>query len=262
MRWNQAYQKGMEPIEFLKNLGGYIDRYHMLQWKDGGEYQDQPPHSSLYHWFADAVAEKYGEKGLAEFGEEGRMIHLFRMYIDEQNILYVRRHFRKAGMTDEEALSAYVETAKEQGGLGGEKLLREPARYHNKYPKGSSYRRYQKGKENKKRLTPDFHSEFILDRSGCFVSQWNILERNRNGLVISNPAYYRHSEDVQRQIMDTESFNYASANDALHKRLDIQPPKTLDTDLRRLVLKGWKRPSKRAYDYASDKGDGYSRSNS
>ena len=63
-------------------------------------------------------------------------------------------------------------------------------------------------------------------------------------------------------IMDTESFNYANANDVMHKMLDIKPPQRYDTDLRRQISSGWKSPSKKNYDYGSDKGDTYSRSSS
>ena len=67
--------------------------------------------------------------------------------------------------------------------------------------------------------------------------------------------------------MDTESFNYASKNDKVHQRLDIQPPGQFDSDLRRQISQEWKSPCKHAkalgdlknrYRYRSDKGDGYS----
>ncbi len=98
--------------------------------------------------------------------------------------------------------------------------------------------------------------------------------------MISDINYYRQKylkqgkeawEEAQRQIMDTESFNYASKNDKVHERLDIQPPKLFDTELRKQIAKEWKSPCKHAkalgdiknrYCYGSDKGDGYSVSNS
>ncbi len=107
-----------------------------------------------------------------------------------------------------------------------------------------------------------------------------MLEEDDHGRVISDINYYRQKylkqgkeawEEAQRQIMDTESFNYASKNDKVHERLDIQPPKLFDTELRKQIAKEWKSPCKHAkalgdiknrYCYGSDKGDGYSVSNS
>lgn len=279
-------------IDVIRGMGGYIDSHGMLQLKKGFLVGEKvPPHSQLFRKWADMVVYEYGDTGLLETSEreEGRMVHQFRMYIDRHNIAYIRKHFKEEGMTDEEALEAYVFAANERGGLNGRKLLREPARLHNKYPSGSDYWRYQRGWENKKRLTPDFHSEFIIDREGSFVSQWNVLETDEKGCVIGDIAYYRRRyidtgkytwEDFGRQIMDTESFNYASANDPVHKKLDIQPPGRLDTNLRRQIAREWKSPIKsigpikhikdlkklkelkNLYNYHSDKGDTYSESNS
>ena len=271
-----------DALELIHKMGGYIDENGMLQLKKGfcvGE--NVPPHGKFFRNIALSVEKSYGETGLGEPGDlNGRMIHQFRMYIDRHNLVYVRKNFKKEGMTDEEALAVYVQTSREYGGLGGKKMLREPARFHNKYPAGSSYRKYQKGHENKKRLTPDFHAEFIIDRNGGFVSQWNVLEEDGYGKIISDPGYYREKylkqgerawEEAQRQIMDTESFNYASKNDRIHQRLDIQPPGVFDADLRRQIAEEWKSPCRHAkalkelknlYCYGSDKGDAYSVSNS
>lgn len=264
--------------DLIHKMGGYIDENGMLQLGNGFCIGERiPPHGRILGKIAENVEKTYGETGLGGLGgEEGRMIHQFRMYIDRHNIAYIRKNFKKDGMTDEEALEAYVRAPLCQGGAGGMKMLREPARLHNKYPVGSSYRAYQKGHENKKRLTPDFHSEFIIDRSGNFVSQWNILETDDHGRVISDLDYYQKKylaqgkdawREAQRQIMDTESFNYASKNDKVHQRLDIQPPGLFDSNLRQQIKEEWRSPCKKAkslkelgnrYCYHSDKGDTYS----
>lgn len=275
-------EKSNDILDLIHKMGGYLDENGMLQLKNGFFAGEQvPPHGIIFQNLASYMEKTYGETGLDGLsGMEGRMIHQLRMYIDRHNIAYVRRKFKKEGMTDEQALAAYVWASAKCGGLGGVKLLREPARLHNKYPLGSSYRKYQKGHENKKRLTPDFHSEFIIDRNGAFVSQWNVLDEDENGRVISDIEYYRKKylaqgpkawEAAQRQIMDTESFNYASRNDRVHEKLDIKPPVLFDTELRKQIAKGWKSPCRHAkalgdiknrYCYGSDKGDGYSFSNS
>lgn len=285
----------IEESEFtlglIHKMGGYIDENNMLQLKEGFCIGEKiPPHGRIFQAIASNVEKVYSETGLCGLGgEKGRMIHQFRMYIDRHNIMYIRKNFKKEGMTDEEALKNYADAKSESGGLNGVKMLREPARFHNKYPAGLSYWKYQRGRENKKRLTPDFHSEFIIDREGNFVSQWNVLEEDAYGTIISDIEYYRRKysvpqrqivdereslcrrtmswEEVQRQIMDTESFNYASRNDSVHQRLDIQPPGKLDPDLRRQIAGEWKSPCKHAktlkdlknrYCYRSDKGDAYS----
>lgn len=269
-------------LDLIHKMGGFIDENGMLQLKNGFCIGERiPPHGRIFQEIAGNVDKAYGEIGLCELGgEKGRMIHQFRMYIDRHNITYIRKNFKKDGMTDEDALEAYVKAPSERGGLGGVKMLREPARFHNKYPAGSSYRIYQKGRENKKRLTPDFHSEFIIDRNQAFVSQWNVLEEDEYGMVISDIEYYRMKylahgenawEEAQRQIMDTESFNYASGNDKVHQRLDVKPPEIFDSELRKQIAREWKSPCKTAktlkdlknrYRYSSDKGDVYSVSNS
>ncbi len=89
----------------------------------------------------------------------GALIHQLRMYIDRQNIMYIRDFFKER----------YVFAAKPQG-MGGRKLKKSSARLHNKYLEGASYSLI-----NKKRLTPNFHSEFILNEEGTFVTQWDVL---------------------------------------------------------------------------------------
>lgn len=277
-----GYKESNYILDLIHKMGGYVDENGMLQLKKGFCVGEKlPPHGKFFRELASYMEKTYGDTGFGSLGHrEGRMLHQFRMYIDRHNLAYIRKNFKKGAMTDEDALEEYVHAPWEEGGLNGTKLLREPARLHNKYPCGSSYRKYQKGNENKKRLTPDFHSEFIIDRRGGFVSQWNVLEVDEHGKVISDIDYYQRKYqkqgeeawiEAQRQIMDTESFNYAPKNNKVHQRLDIEPPRLFDTDLRRQIAKEWKSPCKHAkalrdiknrYCYGSDKGDAYSVSNS
>lgn len=50
-----------------------------------------------------------------------KKIHQLRMYIDRQNIMYIRDFFKQEGDADEQALKRYVFAAKPQG-MGGRKL--------------------------------------------------------------------------------------------------------------------------------------------
>lgn len=259
----------------IKQMGGVLDSNGMLQLTGYGFAADLPPHGEFWGVYAEAVQKAYGDTGFPNT-EEGTKLHQFRMYIDRQNLTYVRNTYKKTGMTDADALRKYVKTELE------EKLYRGGARLHNKYPDGTTYKDYMGGHENKKRLTRDFHSEFIIDKQGNFVSQWNILESASDGTIISSYDYYKDKytaisdkawELAQREILDTESFNYASSNngkDEGHNLLDIDPPKQHDTDLRKTIGKSWTSPGKgnpvndrtqtdpTLYNTKSDKGDDYS----
>lgn len=263
----------------------WLDEHGMLQLEEGALGELRAPHDPFWQDLAREIQETYGYTGFPE-DEKGKKLHQLRMYIDRNHIFYIRKKFGKysdqvesAKRTDEEALRAYV-----QEELAGEKLLREPARFHNRYPKktGESYRTAVAGRENKKRLTPDFHGEFILDPQGWFVSQWNVLVTDEKGHIISDVSYYQKKQDfltsdgkqadwtwASAQIANTESFNYANRNDLMHARLDIWPPEQMDSELRMTARKQWLTPSKKkrlfgsgknVFDYSSDVGDDYSRS--
>ncbi len=142
------YEESEFTLKLIYKMGGYIDENNMLQLKKGFCIGEKiPPHGRVFKAIAANVEKAYGETGLCGLdGEKGRMIHQFRMYIDRHNITYIRKNFKKEGMTDEEALKTYADAKSELGGLNGEKMLREPARFHNKYPAGLSYWKYQRGR--------------------------------------------------------------------------------------------------------------------
>ncbi|WP_086348237.1 DUF3114 domain-containing protein [Candidatus Enterococcus clewellii] len=272
----------------LKHLGGEIDENGMLQLLGARSFDEcLAPHATFWRTVAKTVQLAYPFKELTN-----RSIHQLRMYIDRQNIQYIRTHFKKTDMTDEQALAAYVK-APAPFGLAGRRLEREPARYHNKLITGEAYQDRVKGNENKKR-TVYFHSEFILDRKGSFVSQWNVLKENSEaGGYHSDLQYYQQhfrnrAAYFEAQLMNGESFNYATRNDEIHKQLDIRPPGKLDPTLRKEVgrhglygtcdeivslkerkatgaSRKWITPEQKNeqtpelnYDYFSDKGDNYS----
>ena len=88
---------------------------------------------------------------------------------------------------------------------------------------------------NKKRLTPNFHSEFILNEEGTFVTQWDVLVEDWRGRLISNPAYYQAAKnnEYQEKVLNGESFNYANRNNRTHELLDSSPPGRFDHQLRK-----------------------------
>lgn len=207
--------------------------------------------------FSSLVRIGFSRTGLGNDGI-GRMIHQFRIYIDENNIRFVRTHYKLPGDTDLDALKRYEQAFKIR-------LMPEKARLHNKSrKKDQTYQKDIKGHENIKRLTPDFHSEFIIDEHGHFVTRWDVYERDKNGDVIFDLDYYKAKygdrfDDMAAKIVNTESFNYALRNDKIHKKLDIWPSSIkddhvrMDESIRSKLLNLYTVPSVKEFDYSSDK---------
>ncbi|GCF95642.1 hypothetical protein NRIC_35330 [Enterococcus florum] len=253
-----------EKIELVLNQLGAALENGTLQLTGAYRFDPQmPPHAEFLALWAHTVQTAFKGKVL-----DDPRVHQLRMYIDRNNIQYIRRNFGH-GQTDEAALAAYVRTAKKQGGLGGRKLIAERARFHNKFLKTEAY---QSGQENRKRLTPNFHSEFILDAKQRFVSQWNVLVFDQNRKLITERSYYdklyptkQEQYYFEQQIMDGESFNYANRNNLEHRRLDSMPPRKEDYTMRKEIGKKWSNPMDQI-DYrfkkADKKKDDYSKKDS
>lgn len=227
-----------EKLELLlKQLGATIDRFNMLQLAAFDRFDETlAPHSFFLRYVAMLVQEAFPEGLLADYTQENawfvRSIHQLRMYFDKVNLNYVRNYFKKAGMTDEQALSEYAKR-------WGVEPQHSPARFHNKFPKGKTFKETIIGRENRKILINNgFHSEFILNPQGEFVSSWNILHMNE-GQVESDPDKYTFTFDSRKELLDGESFNYADKNDQVHRLLDSDPPRKLDHDIRQRAKKGW-----------------------
>lgn len=248
-----TYTPSQKLALLFKQLGAELDEHGMLQLRGNHQLDAQmPPHAPFLQELAVVVQKAYPQ-GLvaAKNQEKAKMVHQLRMYLDRNNIYYIRTQFKYAGISDEEALRNYVYHRGPQG-LGRKKLKRAPARLHNKYLKGSSY---QQQRLNKKRLTPNFHSEFILDKSGAFISQWDILEERWTGEIISDPDYYlrKQPKNYEEKLMNGESFNYANRNDQQHDLLDGNPPGRFDHELRKQVKTKWLSPTPEMYDYKQDR---------
>lgn len=249
---NSAYTPFKKLELLLQHLGAEIDEFDMLQLKGPFTIDTNlAPHSYFIELVAKTVQEAYPDGDL-----DSMKLHQLRMYFDKQNIEYVRENFPNT--SDEASLMDYV-YADAPEGLGGKLLIKERGRFHNKIPDGQVYRDYILQYANRKRLTPNFHSEFILDRNGCFISQWNKLKVNGNH-VISDPKFYTFTEEFERQLLDSESLNYGRKNDAEHERLDSNPPLVLDHKIRVQCKKNWYSPSTSDYSFKEiDPGDSYSK---
>lgn len=240
----------------LKQLGAKIDENGALQLTGSHKiFEKMPPHAEFLNTWAKTVQKAYSGKEL-----DDARVHQLRMYIDRNNLNYVQTKYGE-GVSDEEALKRYALAE-----LQGEKMIAEKGRLHNKYLKSEGY---SSGNENHKRTSPDFHSEFILDSNGKFVSQWNVLDVDSNGKVITDRDYYdkkyptaEEQRNFENQIMNGESYNYANKKDKIHNDLDVSPPPHYDYDLRKDIKKNWTSPKdKREYNWeeVDSKDDGYSK---
>ncbi|MGX6961942.1 DUF3114 domain-containing protein [Vagococcus xieshaowenii] len=227
----------------LNQMGAEIDNHGMLQLTGTHTFDvKMAPHGKFLHYFSKLVQRAYGREGLKD-----KRLHQFRIYIDEHNIRYIRSYFKLPSMNDEQALQLYVTNPKKSGGLGGRKLIAERGRFHNK-----SKRNAPRTSENRKRLCPNFHGEFIIDDEGEFVSQWNVLHRDFNHRVVSDWQYYQtvyrdKLDYFEEQIINGESFNYASWNGKIHRQLDVYPTRRLDYPIRRKIAKKWRSPGLKEY---------------
>lgn len=234
---------GEKVMLVLSQLGGTIDPQGMLQLI--GPYQLDPtlaPHGKFFQLFADTVRKAFYKKKL-----RNQEVHQLRMYIDRHNLTYIRKKYGGKTDTDEAALNLYAQIE-----LGRKSLPKEPARFHNKFPKTSSYQVFVLGKENRKRVTPDFHAEFILDERGNFVSQWNVLKEREDKRIESDIQAYELTPEFEFQIMNGESFNYAKRNNQEHVRLDSWPPGKYDHNLRKAIHQKWRSPSVKQFNYQAD----------
>lgn len=174
-----------------------------------------------------------------------QMTHQFRYYLDWKNNEAMRASYPESP-TDLARLQAHQ---RRFGNLVGEK-----ARFHNKYQgKSAKYPSFiaKHGENVKYVTTPYFHSEWIVDQNGAFVTQWNAYQLTIAGNVMSDPTYV-YTWEEQRQIVDGNSANFA--NDShdyrttsygvrnLHTLLDAAPVSQYDPAVRRIVMKRWRSP--------------------
>ena len=226
----------------IEQMGGYMDNNGMLQFGEGDRFApEMAPHSAFLEAYAECVRKAYKKKNL-----DSEVIHQFRMYIDKQNIEYVRGYYE--GKTDYERLKAYAKNFNMKLYYG------EPSRHHNKTEKEEKF----KEQRYDKILTPNKLSEFIIDtETGSFVTEWDVLKKTKSNQVQSKTATYKNIEKSEKKkVVNSESFNYAPAdyNDA-HYRLDVLPAtpadsrkKTyLDNNFKRSLKKIWKSPERVQY---------------
>ena len=251
-----------EQLDLIINhhLQAYIDDHGFLQFPSTiYQFSSQlAPTSFFYPYFRDLVVTAYSKKEGLKADLLGRKVHLFRSYLDRQNIAFIRRYqrpFLSPEATDFQRLISYAQD-------NHFKLdFKTGATYHNRYHdkftvpynmKIQLVRNSYRWQNNPARMI-----EFIVEiATGKFVSQWNVYHFDEQGRIDTNPANY--STDQLRQVADTESFNYGIPYGGYpvvgkyrhtHQLLDINQP--TNSELRQVAKKYWQAP----LDY--DKGGNY-----
>ena len=172
------------------------------------------PDDDFWRDLADTVSQTFPNRQMSQKSDElARQAHQLRYVLSLQQSLWLRANYGGEGRTDRQSLQTYLS----QSGVAYSS--RESARLHNKTRKG-----VEDYPDNLKILV-NFHSEFILDRSGNFL---NILDGTEEGLV--NGA----------------SFNYARRSDRRHWELDVFPVSKHDPSNRRRCLRSYRSPQKKS----------------
>ncbi|URZ86791.1 DUF3114 domain-containing protein [Floricoccus penangensis] len=240
----------MPPIQkitlVLHHLGTKVDEFG-FQHLNGSHtiFSEIPPHSEFFTMFRYDVLLSFPTKEGLNVNELGREIHLFRSYIDKQNIEFIRNNF--SGENDYQKLLAY-----------GRKFklpfdYTTGANYHNRYMELFEYPHNMKvqvpkiNTSKKRKLNNARMSEFIVDMdTGKFVSQWDTFKYGIDGKIDSNPDHYLPEE--LEGVANTESYNYGipwggyrdipTLFRSSHRTLDINHPR--DPEIRRKATRYWK----------------------
>lgn len=221
----------------LSQLGATVGKDNFL-YLNGNFWLDPTmvPHSKFLHYFRFLVQSVFPGKSLKEYsnshelGDLAQKIHLFRSYIDYNNIRYIRNFW--VGETDYDKLLSY-----EKSILFLRLDYKSNANFHNRHLSNNEF----KFPQNMKVQVPysSRMSEFIINlETGNFVSEWlgyGFLESNVN---LSNRTR-------EFNIANTESFNYGTPkgdrklflglNGENHQKLDVKHPN--DANCRKNLLK-------------------------
>lgn len=226
----------------LRQVQASIDQNGFLQIKRQQFYPRLPPHADFLVEFRKQVRRAFPAKSLRVYARDPAQpqlaelageIHLFRSYLDWQNIRYIRTNF--SGQTDFKKLQNYCQLFKIKLDYS------TSARFHNRYLPNKKFSYPQ----NFKIQVDSWHrmSEFILEiDTQKFVTEWDVYRQLTNQLIDSNKNTYPLS--VLSAVANTGSFNFGlpkgrwawllKFNDT-HQRLDVMHP--TDPQIRRWLLK-------------------------
>lgn len=231
-----------------RQLGAQIDTNGFLQLTNP-QFQLWPglsPKSEFYPIFRQLVVDAYSTPlGLSQDGF-GRKVHLFRAYLDRQNINFIRHYPAGPAATDYQRLLQYCQDNDLQ--LDYQTGANFHNRYHGTFEVPSNMKVQLMRDSDQERDNPARMIEFIIDiLSGSFVSQWNVYRLDDQGRIDADPAHYSVAE--MYQIANTESFNYGlpkgvyrvpRAYRGTHRTLDINQP--ANSQIRRAAKDYWRYP--------------------
>ena len=236
----------------LRQLGAVIDDEGFLQLYGSHTFAPKlAPHAEFYTLFRTDVRRAYHRSSGLSQDSLGRRLHLFRSWIDRQNICYVRQNF--AGANDYQKLQNYSKRS------GCSLDYTTSSTFHNRqkgellYPHNMEVQVPAANTKKVRETNNARMAEFIVDlNTGNFVSEWNVYKLRGGGVVDSSPN--RYSLGQKEQIANTESFNYGiprgqrhdlSRKDQSHYRLDVVHP--ADPLVRRQSTKLFKAPTTLAH---------------
>lgn len=184
------------------------------------------PHDAFWASFSETVRKAYPDDEFAkasDIGDLKRQIHQFRYVISAQQAQWVREHYRKDGMTDEDALVAYAKDHPELEFEAG-----PSARLHNKayydadadkivYPNDTRNPEHVQKEQANYKVLLGFRTEFILSKDGNFLNEIDPEGATENGIV--NGASFNYGEDGSS-----------------HKNLDMDTPAVWDPKFRQEII--------------------------
>lgn len=215
----------------LRHLGAMVDDNGFLKLNGTHKFaKNLSPHADFYAAFREDVCRTYSGTDGLNTDILGQRLHLFRSWIDLQNIKYIRQNF--IGATDFEKLQDYARSEKQPLDLTTN------AAFHNRFAQTFNYPQNMKVQVPATNTVTPLNlnnarmAEFIINiTTESFVSEWNVYRDNPDGRVDADPQHY--SSDQLYQIANTESFNYGipkgqqhdlPAKDHTHFYIDVQHP--------------------------------------
>lgn len=231
----------------LRQLGAVVDDHGFLQLLGTHEFsRNLVPHAVFYTAFRADVWQAYPSKAGLNRDALGQRLHLFRSWIDLQNIRYIRQNY--TGSTDFAKLQKYATTAKISLDLTTSAAFHNRSAQAFRYPQNMKVQISAANTAASSNFNNARMAEFIIDlNTRNFVSEWDAYCFESDGRVDSDPQHY--SKKQLYQIANTESFNYGipkgqqydlPAKDHTHYYLDVKHP--FDPQVRQLATQAFHSP--------------------
>ena len=184
----------MELAQMPDELSGSLPEN---QWLVARFAKNLPPHHRFWKELAAVVNRAFPRETLSRPGVLERKVHQFRYVISSQQAQYVRQHYKKAGMTDAQALAAYIRSKRLC-----DISVWQSARLHNKVAFIKGQKRYPDGLEsvNFKVLLAHSHTEFILSSHGHFLNEVDAEVVTEAGIV--NGASFNYGRKSRHWELD------------------------------------------------------------